>query len=166
MRPTVQDGGVIWITGLSGAGKTTLARKLQEKINAKTILLDGDELRKVLDMQTGLYDIEGRKKVASIYSRLSNMLSNQGFLVIIATISMYEEIREWNRKHIVRYIEIYLNVSEEERRNRDPKNLYKDNKSNMAGVNLEVELPQNPDMIFSEKDSIEDMINKIIQEIG
>ena len=97
-------GQVIWITGLSGAGKTTLAEKLnmrlQRKKNIHPILLDGDVLRKIFTKSSvgkESYDRNSRINLALKYGILSNTLSSQGFTVIIATISMFNEIYVWNR---------------------------------------------------------------------
>lgn len=170
MKPSIKHGGVIWITGLSGAGKTTLAKELMNKISCKVIYLDGDELRYVLGNTLNNYDYEGRKKVAQIYSRLCQTLALQGFLVVCSTISMYHEVRQWNRENISRYFEVYLNVSEETRKNRDPKKLYKQNVeksvTNMAGIDFAVELPENPDIVIDENVNVDESVQLILKSLG
>ena len=80
-------GRVIWITGLSGAGKTELAVALVERFrryNKKTILLDGDELRKIFNKKTVTFNNYNKKQrinLGRIYASLSNLLANQGFTV-------------------------------------------------------------------------------------
>ena len=105
MKPSVTNGGLIWITGLSGSGKTTIAKRLIEYYNNKAILIDGDEVRKVLDLSSSGYDYNGRKHIAFIYARLCQLLSEQGFLVICATISMYDEMK------CVNGIKIIINIT-------------------------------------------------------
>ena len=87
--------GVIWITGLSGAGKTTLASEVVRLLKSKysnVIYLDGDELRKIF---TPISDIphsrESRLNYANQYSSLCNFLAEQGNIVVIATISLFKE---------------------------------------------------------------------------
>ena len=92
--------GVYWITGLAGAGKTTIGKLLYEKIREKesnTVFLDGDILREVFGNDLG-YSKEDRRKCAMRYSRLCAMLQRQGMNVICCTISMLDSVRDWNRE--------------------------------------------------------------------
>jgi adenylylsulfate kinase len=124
LRPPPQFG-VIWITGLSGAGKTTIANALQRHLatNHPTVLLDGDALRHALGA-TQSYGPEDRRNLAYTYARLAQYIAGQGFTVVCATISMFHDVRTWNRENNPRYFEIYLRVPEEELKRRDPKGLY------------------------------------------
>ena len=74
------------------------------------------------------------------------MLSEQGIHVVIATISMFNEVREWNRKNIVDYVEIYIKVPLKILIKRDQKNLYSNNADNVMGFNVDAEEPLNPDI--------------------
>lgn len=148
------SGTVYWITGLSGAGKTTIGKlfyqKLKEK-NFNTVFLDGDILREIFgnDLDHSLGD---RKKSAMRNSRLCKALSEQGIHVVCATISMFKEIRDWNRSHIKPYTEIYLRVPMETLISRDQKQLYsralRGEIKNVMGVDLPVDDPVNPDLII------------------
>lgn len=147
-------GTVYWITGLSGAGKTTIGKLLYEKIRAEhpnTVFLDGDTLRKVFGDDLG-YSQEDRKKCAMRYSRLCAMLQEQGMNVICCTISMFDSVREWNRQNICSYKEIYLKVSMEILQRRDQKGLYsgmtEEEQKEVAGVHMEIEEPQYPHLIL------------------
>ena len=148
-----KKGTVYWITGLSGAGKTTIGLELLKILNTKNnvIFLDGDELREIYGDDIG-YSIDDRLKMAMRNSRLCKMLSNQGFDVICCTISMFHNIREWNRKNIHTYKEIYLKVSKEVLIDRDQKKLYSQHKSgkvkNIMGIDLKFEEPLNPDIVI------------------
>ncbi len=172
MIPSIEHGGLIWITGLSGAGKTTLAKELVSFFNNKAILIDGDNMREILGTVDTNYHSNGRKNLAFTYAKLCNMLVNQGFLVICATISMFDDVRNYNRKNNKFYLEVFMDISKEELVKRDPKKLYADynnNKiNNMAGLDTNVEYPKNPHIIITEeyslntaKDLVINYLNKV-----
>ena len=96
MSQMTNPGRVIWITGLSGSGKTTLAKALQKELPG-SILLDGDELREALGSANHGFDVESRKKLAKTYARLAGLLARQGFIVLVATISLFHDLHAWNR---------------------------------------------------------------------
>ena len=145
------SGRVIWITGLSGSGKTTLARALRPHLPG-AILLDGDELREALGVQRSRFDVEGRKALALTYARLAGLLARQGLTVMVATISLFHEVHAWNRANLPGYVEIFLDVPEEERRRRDPKGLYAAEAAGtvrqMAGGETRVEHPLHPHLVL------------------
>lgn len=119
-----QGGRVIWITGFSGAGKTTLAEALMPHLGPRGVLLDGDALREVLDAAQCGFDRESRKRLAFTYARMARLLALQGFTVVVATISLFHDLHAWNRQNLPGYCEVWLDVPEEIRRRRDPKGLY------------------------------------------
>ena len=149
---------VIWITGLSGAGKTTLANELYNVLysnNHSLILLDGDELRKVFqstEFNSKNHGREARLSLAMKYARLCKLISVQGITVIISTISLFKEVHLWNRENLPNYYEIYIKVSIEELRKRDPKGIYSKFYSgsitDVAGLDLEIDEPSNPDFLI------------------
>lgn len=145
---------VFWITGLSGAGKTTVATCLVEGMRAAgrpPVLLDGDRLREVLG-RVGAHDAAARRELAMTYARLCREIAVQGFDVVCATISMFDEVRGWNRQNLPGYREIYLRVPMAELMRRDPKGIYARQRSAVeswvAGVDLAVELPTAPDLVI------------------
>ena len=146
---------VFWITGLSASGKTTLANLLVNDLRLSgqvVALLDGDVIRSVLG-ETNSYTKEERLSLALTYSRLAKMLSDQGIIVVIATIALFHEIHSWNRKNITKYCEIFLDVPLSELRKRDPKGIYKKfyngEVKNVAGLDFQVDFPLNPDLLIS-----------------
>lgn len=147
-------GTVYWITGLSGAGKTTIGKLLYEKIKEQhpnTVFLDGDMMRKVFGEDLG-YTKEERRKCAMRYSRLCAMLQAQELNVICCTISMFDSVREWNRENIPDYKEIYVKVSMETLMARDQKGLYsgisEEKQKQVVGVHMDIEEPKCPDLIL------------------
>ena len=113
--------GVIWITGFSSSGKTTISRKVERRLkkqNINTIILDGDELRNIFGEQWG-YDEKSRQNLARVYMRLCSHLSSQGYVVIIAAIAMFDETGDWLRANIQNAMQVYLDVPHGEREERD-----------------------------------------------
>lgn len=164
---SVQTGRVFWITGLSGAGKSTLARALQARL-PQSILLDGDELRAVLGATRSGFDRESRLELAATYARLCRLLAGQGHTVIIATISLFHEIHAWNRENLPGYLEIFLDVPEDVRRQRDPKGLYAAEQTGavrqMAGAGTPVDLPQAPHLVLpTARLSLEECVEAVLR---
>ena len=166
---------VIWITGLSGSGKTTLANEVVRQLRQTrddVVLLDGDQIRAVLGERfvdsSKTYEREQRLEIAFLYARLCKVLSEQGLIVVIATISLYKELHVWNRANIRHYKEVYLDVEIDELRNRDPKQLYQrfDNGeiTNVAGLDVPVDRPEHSDIVFSipPDRTVEEMAKRVI----
>lgn len=145
-------GEVYWITGLSGAGKTTIGKIVYEKLKEKypnTVFLDGDTLREVFGGIFG-YEEEDRRQCAMCYARLCAMLERQDIHVVCCTISMFHSVREWNREHIHNYREIYVKVSWGTLQKRNQKGLYDEAKGeeSVVGIQVKLEEPQRPDLIL------------------
>ena len=150
-------GHVLWITGLSGSGKTTVSTgvvKALRKINIPCVLLDGDDMRSILAAKWG-YKAEDRLDLAYVYSRLCRHLAASGINVIIATVAMFEEVREWNRSNIPNYLEVFLRVPVDVLIKRDPKGLYKkfvNDTSSESVLSDMFELPNASDLIIDNYD--------------
>lgn len=113
--------GVVWVTGYSASGKTSVGRKLKAKLQADgvpTVFLDGDDLRSILSNRWG-YERADRIELARVYFRLCNHLASQGLTVVVAAVGLYDEVHEWLRENIPNTIVAYLDVPEQERRERD-----------------------------------------------
>lgn len=158
-------GRVVWITGLSGSGKTTLAKALQREL-PYSILLDGDELREALGRSNRGFDVENRKNLARTYARLAGLLARQGFIVLVATISLFHELHAWNKQNLPGYLEIFLDVPEEIRRRRDPKGLYAANVPNMVGETTKPEFPLEPRLTLNADLSLEEAAGAVMKLIN
>jgi adenylylsulfate kinase-like enzyme len=153
-KSEVPAGRVYWITGLSGAGKTTLGRELWQRLRAAgrpAIFLDGDMLREVIAEDLG-HNLANRRKSAMRNARLCRMLASQGGDVVCPTISMFHEVQRWNRENIANYREIYLRVPMDELQRRDAKGIYaaarRGDLSDVVGLDVAAELPETPDLIL------------------
>ena len=144
-------GRVIWITGLAGAGKTTVSVLVRDRlraVGAAPVLLDGDALREIFG-QTTAFDRASRLALATQYGRLCRELALQGVDVICATISMFDAVRAWNRRNMPRYFEVYLRVPASELRRRDQKGLYSNAKPGaVVGLSEDFEEPKAADLII------------------
>ena len=158
---------VIWIIGISGAGKTTVGKKLLNKFlkNGKPfIFIDGDEFREAMGNDLG-YTLSDREKNGKRISRLCKFLNDQDINVIVSILSIFEEHQQWNRLYIKKYFEIYLDVDMDTIKKRNQKNLYqkKDIEKNIVGRSIEFRPPKNPDLIISNNDT--NQINSVVEDI-
>jgi glutamine kinase len=147
-------GRVFWITGLSGAGKTTVGRELWSRLRAAgrpATFLDGDALRAVIAEDLG-HSADDRRQSAMRNARLCRLLAEQGADVICATISLFHEVQRWNRENIPGYREIYLRVPIDELRRRDRKCIYarsqRGDTRNVVGIDVPAEAPEAPDLVL------------------
>ena len=145
-------GTVYWITGLSGAGKTTIGNMFSTRLrkeSSSVIYLDGDVLREVFDKEYS-HTPDERRALAMQYARLCRILADQGTNIVCSTISMFHEIHEWNRNNIERYVEIYLKVPMDVLITRDQKSLYSRalnaKVANVIGIDVDAEEPKFPDI--------------------
>jgi adenylylsulfate kinase-like enzyme len=166
-------GKCYWITGLSATGKTTLSTLLVKELRAsgkQIIHFDGDDLRKAFSEKN--YNRKDRVALGMRYAKLCNLLCNQGIDVVIAVIGLYKELHHWNRKNIINYVEIFIDTPLQELIKRDPKGLYKAHLSgelpNIAGMDLKVDFPENPDIHIKWKDgkSVQSMYDELIKKIN
>lgn len=148
----MEPGTVLWLTGLSGAGKTTIGRLLHEKMYARkknVFRLDGDIGRIAYNDKIG-YDAASREEGAYRNARVCKMIADQGIDVICCTVSMFHGVRAWNRAHMKHYVEIFLDVPMDVLMARDQKGLYSrvraGQEKNVVGLDMRTELPQHPDI--------------------
>ncbi len=171
-------GSVVWLTGLSAAGKSTIAINLEKLLFDKgyqVCLLDGDNVRHGLNKDLG-FSPEDREENIRRIAELAKLLANYGLIVITAFISPYKVHRNQARKLLDngRFLEIYVKCSLEECARRDPKGLYKKafagEIKEFTGVSAPYEPPENPELeIDTEKLDVEesvDAIYKLLNDSG
>jgi adenylylsulfate kinase len=150
----MSTGTVYWLTGLSGAGKTTLGVRLCERLRAEgrtVVFLDGDRLREVFGSDLG-HSAADRRQSAMRNARLCRLLSEQGIDIVCSTISLVHACQRWNRSNLPKYCEIYLRAPLDVLRRRDSGGLYsaaaRGEVANVVGVDLPMEAPEHPDVIL------------------
>ena len=148
-----EDGFTVWFTGLSGAGKSTIAEMLYHEFQArglKTEILDGDEVRKNLSKGLG-FSKEDRDTNILRIGFVANLLTRNGVVTICCPISPYKETRDACRELIGEFVEVYVHATVEEiAEHRDPKGLYKKalagEITGFTGVDDPYEVPESPEI--------------------
>ena len=160
---------VIWFTGLSGSGKSTICNSLEiflrtKKIN--TFTLDGDSVRNGLNKDLGFSDEERSENIRRV-AEVSKILINAGNVVLASFITPFQKDRDIVREVVGKnnYIEVFVNTSLETCIKRDPKGLYKKSKSglikSMTGIDSKYEIPNSFDIEISESSTLEETIETI-----
>jgi cytidine diphosphoramidate kinase len=162
---------VIWIIGMSGAGKTTLSEILHDRIKPRLpnlVRLDGDVIRSVFGNDVD-HTVEGRRRNAVRLSALSKLLADQQIHVVAAVLSIFPDMRAWNREHIPDYVEVYVKSSMETLKRRDTKGLYarafRGEIPNVVGVDIPFPEPTNPDLVIendTEDGKLDAMVDRIL----
>lgn len=165
-------GFVLWLTGLSGAGKSTIARRVEAELRAlgqSVEVLDGDEVRTNLSKGLG-FSKEDRDTNIRRIGYVARLLSRNGAAVIVAAISPYREVRDEVRSTTPGFVEVYVRCSIDELSRRDVKGLYKKALAgelpNFTGVSDPYEAPLDPEVIVdSETESVDDSVVEVMQTL-
>ncbi|MBM4339189.1 MAG: adenylyl-sulfate kinase [Deltaproteobacteria bacterium] len=150
-----QKGMVIWVTGLSGAGKTMLCNALWGLLKIhkpELVILDGDAVRAAFGNDLG-YREENRITQIKRLQGMAKILADQGLIVVVAALYAHPELLAWNRENLFDYFEVYLEVSLEALRLRDSKGLYAGAADgeikNVVGVDIPWHAPIASDLIIN-----------------
>src|SRR4051812_14849262 len=166
----MSDGLTLWFTGLSGAGKTTIANQVEAELRSrgeKVEVLDGDVVRTNLSKGLG-FSKEDRDTNIRRIAFVADLLSRNGVVAITAAISPYQEIRgEAREMHGERFVEIYVKASVEECARRDVKGLYekafKGEIKEFTGVSDPYEPPESAEIVVdTENESVEESAGKVL----
>jgi adenylylsulfate kinase len=163
---------VIWITGPSGVGKTTLANALHdklEKMGYTVEVLDGDGIRSKLYPDLG-FSREEREMHNKVVVHFAETLMRNGVITIVSVIAPYRSSREYARKEIKNFIEVYLRCPIEVRIKRDPKGLYeralRGELKGLTGLDGDYEEPESPELVLDTHTmSVEEEVEAVIKKL-
>lgn len=169
--------GLLWFTGLSAAGKSTVANLVEKELfdrDIRSYVLDGDNIRHGLNSNLG-FSPEDRKENIRRIGEVSKLMVDAGIIVLTAFISPYREDRNTARDLFENgdFIEVYVKCSLEECEKRDPKGLYKKARAgiikNYTGISAPYEEPEAPELVietdkFNEQESMQSVINYLSEK--
>src|SRR5680860_176210 len=160
---------LVFFTGLSGSGKSTIANALEQKLydlNIKTYVLDGDNVRKGINKNLSFSEKDRSENIRRI-GEISKLFVDAGIVVLAAFIAPYEKDREFIKKIIGKdnYVEVFVNTSLEVCEQRDVKGLYKKARKgeikNMTGISAPYEIPVNPDIEITQEKDVTESVDAI-----
>lgn len=168
-----EKGFVVWLTGIPGAGKTTIGDILIEHLRGmgrKVESLDGDEVRRNLSRDLG-FSKEDRETHAMRVAYVAKLLSRNGVAVIVALISPYRSFRQHVRDTVDDFVEVYVDASVEECIRRDPKGLYKKALAgeikDLTGLQDTYEPPETPEVwLPTEEQTPQESVEAILEKLA
>jgi adenylyl-sulfate kinase len=163
---------VIWLTGLSGAGKTTIAEAIFASVKPRMpdlVLIDGDVVRALFGEGLGFHE-EARKIQIGRIQRLALFLARQNIAVIVAALYSHPELLRWNRENLPGYFEVYVNTPLAVVEARNTKGLYSKARAGeiqyVVGLDIPWHIPEFPDMVIHSTTETPDFIaNRIIKSV-
>lgn len=164
---------LIFFTGLSGSGKSSVSCALEEKLHKmaiSTYVLDGDNIRRGINKSLG-FSPEDRSENNRRIGEIANLFIDAGIVVLAAFVSPYKKDRDFVKRTVGsnNYIEVFVNTSLEECERRDVKGLYKKARAgeimNMTGISAPYEIPKNAHVELSELYTIEECVERIFDVI-
>ena len=170
LKKNKNKGILFWITGLSGSGKTTIAKKIKKDIMqlyGPTLLVSGDNLRKIFNFNKYTYNerVSNSKK----FCKFAKFVTNQKINLIFAAVGMMDSMRKWYRNNIDNYIEIYIKADLKKIIRLKRKKIYhKKNGGDIVGITIKPEFPKQPDIRINNdfKKSTDDLVDNLIKKIS
>lgn len=166
----MREGFTVWFTGWSGAGKTTLAKALEEELRRRGVKyvqrLDGDIVRQDLCRDLG-FSKEDRNENIRRVTFVAELLSKNGVATLVSFISPYREARNNARRRCKNFVEVYVKCAPEVLIERDPKGLYKKALAgeikNFTGISDPYEEPLNPEVVVeTDKETVEESLARVV----
>ena len=159
---------IIWLMGISGAGKTTIGRRLEQHFNrlgVKNYLLDGDEVRDLFDRDLGYSDAEREANIKRIILG-AYLLDRNDIVGIVCNISPLEHLRALARRKIAGYNEIYLKKDLAISRQNDVKGMYRANegRTQIVGIDATFDQPAHPDLVLAVDEMTEEETFRAVVE--
>ena len=168
-----QQGKVVWLTGLSGSGKSTIAVEVEKELlkRGKAVYrLDGDNIRHGLNSDLG-FSAEDRDENIRRIAEVAALFREAGLIVLASFISPYQEMRDFARERAEGdFVEIHVKADVETCASRDPKGLYEKAKKgeikNFTGVSAPYEEPEDPELVIDTAElSVEESVEKVLNYI-
>ncbi len=165
-----QNGAVLWFTGLSGSGKSTVANALEQRLHSLgkvTYLLDGDNVRHGLNSDLG-FSVADRQENMRRIAQVSKLFWDANLITLVSFISPFRHERRLARDLMGKdFIEIFVNTPLEICEQRDPKGLYvkarKGEIADFTGLTSPYEAPENPEItLYTERESLDESSDKIL----
>ena len=165
---------MLWLTGLSGAGKSTIADIVEKKLLAlgrHTMLLDGDNVRHGLNRDLGFTDADRIENIRRV-GEVAKLMAEAGLIVICSFISPFRAERRMVRELTgpTAFLEVFVDTPLEECIRRDPKGLYAKARAgeikNFTGIDSPYEPPQNPDLRLTPDRTLEELAQQIVELVG
>jgi bifunctional enzyme CysN/CysC len=169
-----QKACVVWFTGLSGSGKSTIGNLLEKRLHASgrhTYMLDGDNVRHGLNKDLGFTDADRVENIRRV-TEVAKLMADAGLIILVSFISPFRSERQMARDAMEagEFIEVYVATSIEEAERRDPKGLYakarKGQIRNFTGIDSPYEFPENPELtIDTEKSTVEEAVELLVHRL-
>lgn len=170
-----QKGAVVWLTGLSASGKSTIARRTEQKLLERGVhcyVLDGDNLRMGLNKDLGFSPSDRTENIRRV-GCVAQLFADAGILVLTAFISPYRSDRDNAREHVSagRFVEVHVSTPLEACEARDPKGLYKKaragNLPEFTGISAPYEVPERAEITLdNSKESVDESADRLIRELN
>lgn len=166
-----QQGMIVWLTGLSGSGKSTIAveveKKLQE-LGKAVYLLDGDNVRHGLNQDLGFSDEDRNENIRRV-AEVAALFADAGLITLVSFISPFEKMRQYAREKAgdKRFVEVYVKADIDTCIERDPKGLYRKNIENFTGKDSAYEEPSYPELVLdTTKLSVEECAKQLMEVLS
>jgi|TARA_Y100000294_G_C8566221_1_gene340926 adenylylsulfate kinase len=162
-------GILFWVSGLSGSGKTTIAKKIKKNIinnYGPTLLVSGDNLRKIFNFKK--YTYNERVLLSKKFCRFAKFITNQKINLIFAVVGMMHSTRKWYRDNVDNYVEIYIKADIKKIIKLKKKKIYhKKNIGDVVGITIKPELPKQPNIVINNnfKKSSDFLANNLVRKI-